>query len=55
MNPNLNQDSVGKLLSVLYQGLVMTQGISTVYFREKWETELKMEISKDDWYNVCKV
>ena len=52
---NTYKNIVGKVISVLYQSLVMSRGTSTLYIRDKLEIELKMKLTKDDWYNICKV
>ena len=42
------------MISALYQALGSSGGNSTVYIKEKWEKEIGIEITEDDWYTVCK-
>ena len=44
-----------RVISALYQALGVSGGNSTIYIKEKWEKELGIEITEEDWYNVCKV
>ena len=42
-------------ISALYQGLLKSRGNSTMYVKEKWERELGIEITEEEWYNVCRI
>ena len=44
-----------RVISALYQALGASGSNSTVYVKEKWEKELGVEITEDDWFNVCRV
>lgn len=44
-----------RVISALYQAIGASGDNSTVYIKEKWEKELGIEITEDDWYNVCEI
>lgn len=43
-----------RVISALYQALGASGGYSTTYVKEKWEKELDIEITEENWNNVCK-
>lgn len=44
-----------KVISTLYQALGTSGDNSTVYIKVKWEKELGIAITEEDWYNICTV
>ena len=42
-------------ISALYQGLLKSRGICTMYVKEKWERGLGIEITEKEWYNVFRI
>ena len=45
----------GRGNSTLYQALLESRGNSTLYIKEKWEKELGIDMTEEEWYNVCRV
>lgn len=43
-----------KLISRLYSYLQLDRGLSTMYVKKRWEKEANIEISEDDWLNICR-
>ena len=66
VKPNTNQDKNGvisivigtynsgryRIISALYQQLMESKGNSTLYVKQKWEKELGVNISEEDWLHI---
>ena len=42
-----------KIVSKLYNGLQNHMGDDTLYVKSKWEKEMNVVLSKDDWQAIC--
>ena len=42
-----------KIISRFYKSIAECKGNSTLYVKSKWESELNMEISSEEWYDMC--
>lgn len=42
-----------KIVSKIYNGLQNHMGDDTLYVKSKWEKEMDVELSKDDWQAIC--
>uniref|UniRef100_A0A669E9I5 Reverse transcriptase zinc-binding domain-containing protein n=1 Tax=Oreochromis niloticus TaxID=8128 RepID=A0A669E9I5_ORENI len=42
-----------RILTKLYNGLQNLNRNETLYIKQKWESELHLELSEDDWRSVC--
>ena len=42
-----------KAVSVLYRNLRDSEDVSTLYIKEKWEKELKINITVEEWQSMC--
>ena len=42
-----------KAISVLYRRLRDSEAASTLYIKEKWERELNVNISLEEWHVMC--
>ena len=52
---NAYKNNLGRVISVLYQGLVRSRGNSTLYIRDRWVKESEMQLTEENWYNIWKV
>ena len=43
-----------KVISTLYKGLLSYRKTSSLYIKEKWELELKEQITEEEWFVICK-
>lgn len=43
------------MVILIASGFGVEKRTSTLCIRDKWEIELKIQISKDDFYNICKI
>lgn len=43
-----------KLISRIYSALRMDRGLSSMYIKSKWEKEANMQLTEDDWLNICR-
>ena len=46
--------NMGRVISALYQGLMASKEMSTLYIKKKWEVGFDVQITDEDWYNICK-
>lgn len=51
---NVSKGKNFKAISKLYDNLTINKN-TTNYIKEKWESELSIEISHNDWLNMCKI
>ena len=42
---------MGRVISALYQGLMASKEMSTLYIKKKWEVGFEVQITDGDWYN----
>ncbi len=42
-----------RVISAFYKALEDNRENSTLYLKNKWESELNIDISDDDWYEMC--
>ncbi len=43
-----------KIISRIYSSLRSERGLSTTYIKSRWEKETKIELTNDEWLNICK-
>lgn len=43
------------VISALYQALLKSRGNLTLFIKEKWEQELEIEMTGEEWYDICKM
>ena len=44
-----------KVISRFYENIMECKGKSTLYVKSKWEDELNVEISVEEWYDRCAI
>lgn len=42
-----------RVISALYQALLKSRRNSTMYIKEKWEKDLGIELTEEEWHNLC--
>ncbi len=52
---NAYKNKTGRVISLLYQGLLQNRGISTLYIRDRWVKESKIPLTEEDWFNICDI
>lgn len=48
-------NGTNKIVSGLYRRLMSARAVSTEYIKVKWEKELGIAITKEDWENICDI
>lgn len=43
-----------RVISALYGSLMSCRKSSSLYIKEKWEKDLKEQITEEEWFNICK-
>lgn len=44
-----------KIISKLYNSMMSCQNASTLYVKEKWEQEMSIAISDQEWFRICEL
>uniref|UniRef100_A0A3B3I5T5 Reverse transcriptase domain-containing protein n=1 Tax=Oryzias latipes TaxID=8090 RepID=A0A3B3I5T5_ORYLA len=44
-----------KMVSKMYKCLLKCNGFDSLYLKQKWELELQINLSEDDWYSICQL
>lgn len=47
-------DTDRKLISRIYSALQLDRGHSTMYIKSRWEKEANIQLTEDDWVNICR-
>lgn len=42
-----------KIVSRLYKCLQNCNGTNSLYIKQKWESELQIKVSEDEWHSIC--
>ena len=48
-------NSSRKLISRFYSALQEDRGLSTMYIKSRWEKDANIQLTEDDWLNICRI
>ncbi len=53
MNAYKPNSKCTEVVSMFCKSVMQCKGNSTLYLKSKWKNELNVEISSEEWYNLC--